>query len=290
MYCKLFASLYQGTLRGRANEILVFTNLIAHADAAGHVDKHWNAIAQEVGLPVDDVKAALDALESEDLESRSPEHKGRRIIRLDEHRAWGWKIVNHGKYRAIRSEEDRREQNRLAQERWRKKSAAVSRVSRRKPPSAQAEAEAEEEAEEVQYNVGLAPDGACLEGSKEGEGPALAPSRFRLAARGILDYFNAAAGRSFRSVDANLNPICQRLAEEGVTFEGVKTMIDRQVKLWRGTEMERYLRPETLFNRTKFASYFDDRNQPLNGAPRQKSLLEKESEAALAQARKLERR
>ena len=32
MYVKLFSSLYQGTLRGRSDEILVFTNLLAYAD------------------------------------------------------------------------------------------------------------------------------------------------------------------------------------------------------------------------------------------------------------------
>jgi hypothetical protein len=47
---------------------------------------------------------------------------------MDEHRDWGWCVVNYVKYRAIRSEDDRREQNRLAQERWRNKN---------KPPSAE---------------------------------------------------------------------------------------------------------------------------------------------------------
>lgn len=138
MYCKLFASLYQGTLRGRSHEILVFTNLLANADASGYVDKHFNAIGQEVGLSREEVEQAIKNLESPDTESRSPEFDGARIVKMDEHRAWGWRIVNYGKYRAIRSEEDRREQNRMAQERFRNKS------KHRKPPSAQAEAEAEE--------------------------------------------------------------------------------------------------------------------------------------------------
>ena len=45
MYCKLFASLYQGTLRGQSDEILVFTNLLANCDRDGYVDKHFRAIA-----------------------------------------------------------------------------------------------------------------------------------------------------------------------------------------------------------------------------------------------------
>ena len=149
MYGKLFTSLYQGTLRGCSDEILVFTNLIAHADAHGHVDKHYRAIAEETGIDVDRVKAALANLEAPDPESRSPEEEGRRIVPIDEHRAWGWRIVNYPKYRSIRNEDDRREQNRLAQQRWRdkQKQADVSTVSQDKPLSAQAEAEAEAEAD-----------------------------------------------------------------------------------------------------------------------------------------------
>lgn len=145
MYVKLFASLYQGTLRGHPDEILVFTNLLAHADQQGIVDKHWRAIADETGLPRERVEAAIKNLEMPDTESRSPENEGRRIIPLDGHRQWGWSIVNYGKYRAIRNEDDRREQNRKAQEKWRSKHL-VSKVSRDKPPSSQAEAEEEEEA------------------------------------------------------------------------------------------------------------------------------------------------
>ena len=151
MYAKLFTSIYQGTLRGNSHGLLVFTNLLAHADSAGVVDIHPKAIADEVGLPEDAVRTALTMLESPDAESRTPELDGRRIVRTDEHRAWGWRIVNHAKYRAIRNEEDRREQNRLSQQRWREKnkqskppSAAVSREC---AESAHTEAEAEAEAE-----------------------------------------------------------------------------------------------------------------------------------------------
>jgi hypothetical protein len=59
MYAKLFTSIYQGTLRGDAHGLLVFTNLLAHADKDGTVDVHPRAIAEEVGLTVDQVRAAL---------------------------------------------------------------------------------------------------------------------------------------------------------------------------------------------------------------------------------------
>ena len=137
MYVKLFTSIYQGTLRGRSNELLVFTNLLAHADMHGHVDIHPSAIADEVGLTKEQVRDALIELEAPDVESRSPENEGRRIIRLDDHRDWGWRIVNYVKYRTIKNDDDRREQNRIAQAKWRDKHkqdvSTVSTDKQRKP-------------------------------------------------------------------------------------------------------------------------------------------------------------
>lgn len=146
MYCKLFASLYQGTLRGKSDEILVFTNLLAHCGREGTVDKHFRAISEETGLPIERVKAAIEVLESADPESRSPEEDGARIVRMDEHRVWGWRIVNYGKYRAIRSEDDRAEQNRLAQQRWRdrNKSKPSSAKGKRDKPMEREREEGEE--------------------------------------------------------------------------------------------------------------------------------------------------
>lgn len=143
MYAKLFTSIYQGTLRGNSNGLLVFTNLLAHCDKNGIADIHPKAIAEEVGLTIEQVKAALEELESPDIESRSPEEDGKRIVRMDEHRAWGWLVVNYVKYRAIRNEDDRREQNRASQERYRNRHKPQSaKVSQDQPQSAHTEAEA----------------------------------------------------------------------------------------------------------------------------------------------------
>lgn len=129
MYGKLFASLYEGTMRGRAHEILVFTNMLAFASKDGTVDRHPRTMADETGLTVDEVWAAIANLEAPDIESRSQEMGGRRIVRLDEHRNWGWQIVNHGKYRRIKNEEDRREQNRVAQRNYKERRRAAASSS-----------------------------------------------------------------------------------------------------------------------------------------------------------------
>ena len=147
MYAKLFASMYQGTLRGHSHGLLVFTNLLAHCDAAGFVDIHPRAIADETGLEVPEVIAAIDYLEAPEADSRSCEFEGRRIVKIDDHRSWGWHVVNYLKYRQIRSEEDRRLQNKTAQEKYREKQKLLnSKQSKpRKPPSAQGEGEGEGE-------------------------------------------------------------------------------------------------------------------------------------------------
>lgn len=42
------------------------------------------------------------------------------------------------------------------------------------------------------------------------------------------------------------------------TVADFKEVIDKKVKEWKGTEMEKYLRPETLFG-TKFESYLNQK-------------------------------
>ena len=109
MYGKVFASLYQGTLRGKAHPILVFTNLISTANRHGEVDRHWRAIADDIGLTTEEVRDAIDFLMAPDPESRSPDCDGARLTLIAPHRAWGWVIVNYAKYRDIRDEEERRD-------------------------------------------------------------------------------------------------------------------------------------------------------------------------------------
>jgi uncharacterized phage protein (TIGR02220 family) len=71
----------------------------------------------------------------------------------------------------------------------------------------------------------------------------------------ILDYLNAKAGRSYKPVKAHLSLINARLAE-GSTAEECRLVIDAKVLAWQhDPKMRAYLRPATLFNATKFASY-----------------------------------
>ncbi len=119
MYAKIFSSLFDGSMRGKSDLILVFVNLLCHADQEGNVDRHWQAIVDETGLSMERVQEAIAELESPDKESRSPDDEGRRIVLIDDHRKWGWHIVNHKHYRDIASEQHRRELTRMRVEKHR---------------------------------------------------------------------------------------------------------------------------------------------------------------------------
>lgn len=82
--------------------------------------------------------------------------------------------------------------------------------------------------------------------------PTFNPSHEEVA---VLEFLNEKAGRNFQPVEANLSLIGARLAE-GATMEQCKQVIARKCRDWApGTKMNKYLRPATLFNRSKFAQY-----------------------------------
>ncbi len=82
-------------------------------------------------------------------------------------------------------------------------------------------------------------------------------------ATSILLFLNQKSGRGFRITETNLGFIEARLSESGVDVDGCKKMIERQCAKWLGTEQSEYLRPETLFNKTKFDSYYSAKNLPI---------------------------
>ncbi|MBQ2871622.1 conserved phage C-terminal domain-containing protein [bacterium] len=69
----------------------------------------------------------------------------------------------------------------------------------------------------------------------------------------VLGYLNEKAGTKYKPVESNLKFIRARLKDYSVA--DLKAVVDRQVAKWKGTSMQMYLRPETLFNATKFETY-----------------------------------
>jgi uncharacterized phage protein (TIGR02220 family) len=74
-------------------------------------------------------------------------------------------------------------------------------------------------------------------------------------AKELLEFLNKKTGKGFRPVLANLEPISARL-KEGFSPQDIKTVIARKCMEWGKDDlMSKYLRPATLFNRSKFAQY-----------------------------------
>ena len=109
MYAKVFAQILDSSIADDYQLRHFFTDMLVLADINGVVDMTPTAIAARTRIPVEKVTVFLAQLEAPDAESRSPESEGRRIVRLDKHRTWGWIIVNYDKFRKTASDEQRRE-------------------------------------------------------------------------------------------------------------------------------------------------------------------------------------
>lgn len=109
MYGKVFTTMFDGSLHGHWQAIVTLQQMIALADSEGVVDMTPEALSARTSIPLEIIRVGLAELEQPDPASRTPTEEGRRIVRLDPSRDWGWLIVNYKKYRAIRSAEERRE-------------------------------------------------------------------------------------------------------------------------------------------------------------------------------------
>lgn len=85
----------------------------------------------------------------------------------------------------------------------------------------------------------------------------------------IVDYLNLKTKKNFKAgTKATQRHISARL-EEGYSLEDFKNVIDKKVREWQGTEMDQYLRPETLFG-TKFEGYLNQSDKPASKLTQQK--------------------
>ena len=73
----------------------------------------------------------------------------------------------------------------------------------------------------------------------------------------IVSHLNAASGQQMKDDSIRVRNIAARLKDK-VSIDVLKAVIDMKVNEWKGTRMAKYLRPETLFNPTKFATYVDE--------------------------------
>ncbi len=80
------------------------------------------------------------------------------------------------------------------------------------------------------------------------------------AIKEVIEYLNSVLGTHYKdSTDKNKSLIRARL-REGFTVDDFKVVIDKKSSAWlTDPQMQKYLRPETLFG-TKFESYLNEPN------------------------------
>lgn len=76
----------------------------------------------------------------------------------------------------------------------------------------------------------------------------------------IVDYLNEKAVCSYKPTTPKTQQLIRARVNEGFTEDDFKRVIDNKVAEWKGTDMEKYLRPETLFG-TKFEGYLNTKQQ-----------------------------
>lgn len=250
MYGKLFSQMYDGTLatKGPWQALVTFQQLIILANKDGEVDMTPEAIARRTTIPFDVIETGILRLLEPDPQSRSPGEDGRRIVPLSDNRGWGWRIVNYDHYRKIRSEEERREYHRT----YMRNRRAVNRKVKVSTDGEQCQPIAVSSKQEVEA-VNL----KALSGKPDVSAQKEEKQKLKAEAAEILAFLNEKAGKAFRPVDTNLDFIIGRL-KSGMTSVQARQIIIRKHREWAGTDMEAYLRPATLFNKTNCEQYLGE--------------------------------
>lgn len=74
----------------------------------------------------------------------------------------------------------------------------------------------------------------------------------------IIQYLNDVCGTRYRYQTKGTQEHINARLKEGYTVDDFKTVIDKKFEEWNGTDMEKFLRPETLFA-GKFESYLNQK-------------------------------
>ena len=145
-------------------------------------------------------------------------------------------IPNWGKHQTLDAYEKKKERDRLYQQKRReaqKPMISTSEKSSDKSPDVVALEEDKEKEEDKDINIYSS----------------------------IISYLNEKANTNYRISSSKTKTLIKARLNEGFVEDDFKTVIDNKTSEWIHTDMEKYLRPETLFG-TKFESYL---NQKVGG-------------------------
>ena len=150
-FVKLFSQVLDSTIWDEPWEVKgVWITLLAMADSRGRVMASVPGLARRATVTLEQCEKAMAVFMAPDKYSRTTDYEGRRLETID----GGWRLLNYIKYREMRDDDVRKEQNRTAQQKHRASarkddgqhgSAQKADCQQRSSSSAQAEAEAEAE-------------------------------------------------------------------------------------------------------------------------------------------------
>ncbi len=135
-YTKLFSTILDSTIWREPKEVkILWITMLAMADQHGRIEASLPGLADRARLTLDETESSLSVLMAPDRYSRTKDNDGRRISQID----GGWTVLNHAKYRAMLSRDERREyQKRWDKEHRPRRRKAKSRQNPTNPTQAEA--------------------------------------------------------------------------------------------------------------------------------------------------------
>lgn len=85
----------------------------------------------------------------------------------------------------------------------------------------------------------------------------------------IIGHLNKSTGKNFKASSSKTRSLIDARLKEGYTLEDFYKVIDTKALEWKGTNFEKYLRPETLFG-PKFEGYLNESMPKLAPIPEKK--------------------
>ena len=73
----------------------------------------------------------------------------------------------------------------------------------------------------------------------------------------IIEYLNLKTGSKFKATTKPYIQAIRSRLKEGYTVDDFKTVIDKKCREWKGTKLEKYLTPKTLFAPSHFDTYLN---------------------------------
>jgi uncharacterized phage protein (TIGR02220 family) len=83
-------------------------------------------------------------------------------------------------------------------------------------------------------------------------------NKYIVECKEIISYLNEKAEKNYRNTESNYNLIRPRL-KEGFSIDDIKIVIDKKSKEWKNTNMDKYLRLQTLMQKGKFEGYLNEK-------------------------------